>query len=100
MESASARPRLALAVEVALAVCVALFSVVFAQEHRSRNIVHPPASLERMGEFTAETPYQRRILVPTVVEAIEKSGLGAKLGLSREDSARGIEIACVIAFFY
>ena len=100
MENAPARPRLSIAVELALLCLVALFAGKFAQLHQSRNLVHPPASLERLCAYTAETPYQNRVLVPTLVSAIDSSGLGAKIGLTLSDSARWIEVACLVALFY
>jgi len=100
METAPARARLSIAVEAALLIAVAAFSVMFAGLHQTRNGVHPPAALERLCAYTAETPYQKRILVPTLVRAVDVSGIGAKIGFSREDSARWIEIAASVAFFY
>ncbi|MEO6709628.1 MAG: hypothetical protein ABI054_02710 [Planctomycetota bacterium] len=100
METVPGRARLSIAVEAALLVAVAVFSLVFAGLHQSRNKVHPPAALERLCAYTAETPYQTRILVPTLVRAVDVSGIGARIGFSREDSARWIEIACTIGFFY
>ncbi len=100
MESVSARPRLSLAIEIPLFILVAAFAGVFARFHQTLNEVHPPAALERLCAYTAETPYQNRVLVPTIVRAIDSSGIGAKFGLSQFEIARWIEACCVLALFY
>jgi len=100
MEPASTRPRFSIAIEVALFLLAAAFAVGFSELHRTRNRVHPPASVELLCDYKAETPYQNRVLVPTLVRAIDASGIAARIGFTRGDSVRWIDAACVIAFFY
>ena len=100
MEPAPVRQRLSNAIEVALIILVGSFAFFFSEFHQSLNRVHPPATLERLCAYTAETPYQNRILVPTIVRAIDTSGAAAKVGLTQLDIARWIEAACVLALFY
>lgn len=100
MDPAQPPARHPLPLEAALFAAVAAFAVLFAHFHQARNLIHPEAALDRLCAYAAETPYQNRVLVPTLVRAVEATGLNAKLGFTQLDCALAIEAICVIGFFY
>lgn len=100
MESASARRPPALAIEIAVLAAVTVFAAKFSLVHQTANQIHPPAALEKLCDFSGETPYQNRVLVPTFVRGLEASGIAAKLGLDAMACARWIEFGCVIGLYY
>ena len=100
MEAGRRRTARSIAIELTLFAAVAAFAVLFAHWHQTRNMVHPPAALDRLCAFSAETPYQNRVLVPLVLRALQESGLGERPGLTLEAGARLIDVVCVIGLFY
>lgn len=86
--------------EVALAFAVAAFAWIFSGLHQTENLVHPPASVERLSAFDAEIPYQYRILVPLAIHAAERFGLARALSLDAMELARAIDALCVFGLFF
>jgi hypothetical protein len=86
--------------EAGVLCAVALASWHFATEHILRNIVHPPAAIGRLIDGTGETPYQYRILIPTIVGWIQRSGIFEPWIHSRREVARLVEVLALIGLYY
>jgi len=80
------------AVVLALA---ALLSLYFVALRTEMNEVFQPASLANMVAHAAPTPFQYRILVPTLIEWIHGGELEPVLGLRAQDTLAWIEVASV-----
>jgi hypothetical protein len=98
MQPEPSRP--ARSAEAAVFLAVAVFAGLFAHFHWSLSIFHPPATLERLVAFTAETPYQYRVLVPALLRGLDASGVLGLLGASLESAARTLEAEAVVGLFY
>lgn len=99
-EAARARSGPGWPTEVALALAVATFAWFFSGLHQTENIVHPPASVERLAAFDAEIPYQYRILVPLLIHGAQRFGLAHSLSMDAMELARALDALCVIGLFY
>src|SRR5687768_16472002 len=82
-DSPAAPRRMGRAAELALALLVVLLSADFARRHFLANFVLPEASMARLAEYTATTPYQYRVLVPTLVRWILYGLIEIGAGVSR-----------------
>jgi hypothetical protein len=100
MNAGASRPRTALAAEIGVFVAVAAFAAAFAHFHLALNGVHPQTSLERLCAYTAETPYQHRVLMPSILRGLELAGVLRAFGATLEDGARALDVVLVVALFY
>ena len=86
--------------ELLLLSAVVAYAFAFAHLHWSVNLVHPPAEVAKLVDFTAETPYQLRVLVPLLLRGLAESGVLAGLGVSLEAAARFLDALAVVGIFY
>jgi hypothetical protein len=87
------------ALSAALLTVAALLSLYFATLRIELNDDFEPASLRQLIARTAVTPFQYRLLVPTIVRSIHGPELETRLGLTPEDTTVVIDVVCVFASY-
>ena len=85
-----------LALNGAVFIVAALLSLYFVGMRAELTNVFQPASLASLVAHDAPTPFQYRLLVPTLVEWIHGRELQAVSGIRAEETVAWIDFACVL----